>query len=98
MSSHNQPLVKKSEVKKGFVFRMSIHDNKKNKCYVMAILDNPEKNIPHNEMVVYRTWIKWRKRWVWYIEPYWALAHKLGWEVPYKNNKEDESKIAKRHI
>lgn len=48
-------------------------------CHVDAIIKHPIDDSASANMIVYRYWLKRKKRWVWQIEAYWALAMYNHW-------------------
>jgi hypothetical protein len=52
-------------------------------CHIQAIIQDPANNSPEGQMIVYRYWSKYGKRWFWKVYPYWQLAMYNDWESDY---------------
>jgi hypothetical protein len=48
--------------------------------HIVAIIPDPENKNEDYNMIVYRYWSKYRKRWFWKAFPYWHLADLNKWE------------------
>lgn len=53
----------------------------KTKIHIDAIIEDPlNKGDIFRQLVVYRSWGKYKKRWFRHVEPYWVLAEYNKWE------------------
>lgn len=55
-------------------------------CHIEAIIADPANEIDECNMVVYRYWSKFRKRWFWKVHSYWHLAIYNDWECKINEN------------
>lgn len=59
-------------------------DYEPSRVHIDYILDHPKYNQLAYKLVVYRVWIKHKKYWKCYLEPYYVLAMWNEWKYDFK--------------